>query len=307
MDYLGYIIAAASIVIFLWIWLREKAKFKNKWKGEAEEEFQKEFKSEVAKLGEIRHEIEEKQTFNESLHKIRKEELDRTLQLEEEKERARIQYEIEEWAKSAQEAASNKFRMDEEEYTDALEVYEGIISRYKESEAHWREISQAVNEQIRRLTMEEEERDFYRIQLDEDAKADIELINSIREKIKKPDLLNKLLYTNYVDKPVKEMIKRVLGSRNPSGIYKVTNIRTKQAYIGKSTTIATRWQNHVKSACGLEGVADSMFQRALKKEGVDAFSWEILEETAKENLTTREKYYINLFDTKSVGYNMREG
>lgn len=307
MEYLGYFIAAASIAVFLWIWLRERAKFKTKWRHEAEKEFQDEFKTEVAKLGNIRHEIQEKQNFNESLHKIRKEELERTLKLEEEKERARIQNDIEDWMKSAQEAAEAKFKMDESTYIDAIDAYEIIIDEYKANEARWREISQAVNEQIRKLTMEEEERDFYRIQLDEDAKADIALINSIREKIKKPDLLNKLLYTNYIDKPVKEMIKRVLSARNPSGIYKVTNTKTGQAYIGKSTNIATRWQNHVKSACGLDGVADSMFQRALKKEGVDAFSWEILEETTKENLTTREKYYINLFDTKSVGYNMREG
>ncbi len=39
----------------------------------------------------------------------------------------------------------------------------------------------------------------------------------------KTDLLNKLIYENYIARPSKEMIKRVLGGRNPSGIYKVTN------------------------------------------------------------------------------------
>jgi excinuclease UvrABC nuclease subunit len=55
------------------------------------------------------------------------------------------------------------------------------------------------------------------------------------------------------------MCKRVLEGGDPSGIYKVTNVKTNEIYIGKSTTVASRWTNHVKSAFGLEGVADSQF------------------------------------------------
>ena len=120
-------------------------------------------------------------------------------------------------------------------------------------------------------------------------------------------LLNKLIYEIYISRPTKEMIKRVLEGRNPSGIYKVTNIKTNEIYIGKSTKIADRLQNHVKSACGLEGVAESQFQRALKKYGIDMFTWELLEEVTKEKLTEREKYYINFYQTTKYGYNMREG
>ena len=119
--------------------------------------------------------------------------------------------------------------------------------------------------------------------------------------------LDKMLYDNYVSKPTKEMIKRVLNGKDPSGIYKVTNIQTKECYIGKSVNVGTRWQNHIKSACGLEGVADSMFQRALKKYGIDQFTFELLEEVPKANLTEREKYYITLFDTTKFGYNMKIG
>ena len=103
------------------------------------------------------------------------------------------------------------------------------------------------------------------------------------------------------------MVKRVLEGRNPCGIYKITNIDTKEIYIGKSVKIADRWIKHIKSACGLEGVADSQFQRALKKYGVDNFTWEILEEVEKDKLTEREKYYISFYGTKEYGYNLREG
>ena len=50
-----------------------------------------------------------------------------------------------------------------------------------------------------------------------------------------------------------------------------------------------------------------MFQRALKKYGIDQFTFELLEEVPKANLTEREKYYITLFDTTKFGYNMKIG
>lgn len=50
-----------------------------------------------------------------------------------------------------------------------------------------------------------------------------------------------MLYDNYVSKPTKEMIKRVLNGKDPSGIYKITNIQTKECYIGKSVNVGTRW------------------------------------------------------------------
>ena len=54
-------------------------------------------------------------------------------------------------------------------------------------------------------------------------------------------------------------------------------------------------------------MAESQFQRALKKYGIDMFTWELLEECPKENLSEREKYYIVFYGTKEYGYNQREG
>ena len=127
-------------------------------------------------------------------------------------------------------------------------------------------------------------------------------MNDIRQKLNKTDLLNKLIYENYIARPTKEMVKRVLEGKNPSG-----NIKTNEIYIGKSTKISDRFQNHVKSACGLEGVAESQFQRALKKYGIDNFTWELLEEVPKENLNEAEKRWIEFYGTKDYGYNQRLG
>ena len=112
----------------------------------------------------------------------------------------------------------------------------------------------------------------------------------------KQEFLDKMLYDNYISKSVKEMCKRVLEGEDPSGIYKITNISTQEIYIGKSTSVATRWTNHIKSACGLAGVADSQFQRALKQYGIENWTFELLEKCPKDKLTEREKYYKDSAD-----------
>ena len=165
----------------------------------------------------------------------------------------------------------------------------------------------AINVEILRQRALDEHQDFYRICITDADLEDIEVLLSLRQRLHKSSFLDKITYDTFVSKYVKEMAKRVLEGKDPSGIYKVTNIKTNEVYVGKSTTVATRWQNHTKSAFGLEGVADSQFQRALKKYGIQNFTWELLEEVPKDKLSERERYYIDLYDTTKYGYNMRNG
>lgn len=165
----------------------------------------------------------------------------------------------------------------------------------------------AINQEILRNRALREKTDFYRIILTPESLEDIKIIKGIREKLHKQEFLDKMLYDNYISKSVKEMCKRVLEGEDPSGIYKITNISTQEIYIGKSTSVATRWTNHIKAACGLGGVADSQFQRALKQYGIENWTFELLEKCPKEKLTEREKYYIVFYDTINYGYNQRIG
>lgn len=258
-------------------------------------------------LQEVTKEIDEKEHFNQTLYKIREEELNNLIENKKKVELEKVGNEIKEWASSAQDAArlnstqyQNHLRDQEVEKEKELNDLCIMIEDYKARR-------DVINQEILRARAMEEQQDFYRVQLDDSSKQDIEVLNDIRQKINKTDLLNKLIYENYIARPVKEMIKRVLKGKNPCGIYKVTNIKTNEIYIGKSVKIADRFTNHIKSAYGLEGVAESQFQRALKKYGVDNFTWELLEEVPKENLSEREKYFIIFYGTKEYGYNQREG
>lgn len=251
--------------------------------------------------------IKEKENFNSSLQKIHEEELNKLIEKEKEKRLLQLDKEIEEWSESAQEAAKYEYDNIINSYNENIDkTYEELRNLYMEIN-EYKEKRDVINQEILRSRAINEQQEFYRIQLTPDAKHDIDIINSIRPQIYKFETLNKLLYDNYISKPAKEMTKRVLQGKDPSGIYKVTNIETKEIYIGKSVTIASRWINHIKAAEGLDGVADSQFQRALRQYGVENFTWELLEEVSKEKLSEREKYWITFYDTTHYGYNMKVG
>ena len=331
----GILLANIVLIIIIYKWLSGRAS--DKIERYRVEEFQKEREKYLKKLNndfnelkenqynellKVKKEIEEKKEFNLSIQKIREDELNRLIdsqkrikeeelnKLMNEKEKAAkalLDLDIEEWAQSAQEAANfeQAERMEAlgKLYNDAKEELDKTVSLLNE----FKEKRDAVNQDILRARALEEKQDFYRIQLDENAKHDVGLLVNIKSELSRTDLLDKLIYDIYISRPTKEMVKRVLEGKNPSGIYKVTNIKTNEIYIGRSVKIADRFQNHVKSAFGLEGVAESQFQRALRKYGVDNFIWELLEECSKENLNEREKYYIIFYGTKEYGYNQREG
>ena len=258
-------------------------------------------------LASITNEIELKRSFNSNLERLHKEDLEKIMQATKEKLMAQTAQEVDEWSKSAQEAATYEFNTIMTNYQNELdEKAEELRDLYAEVN-EYKAKRRAINEEILRSRALNEKQDFYRIQIDEKAKHDIALIDSIRPQIYKFETLNKLLYDNYISKPTKDMVKRVLEGKDPTGVYKVTNIETNEVYIGKSTSVGSRWINHVKSAEGLEGVADSQFQRALRDYGVENFTWELLEEIPKDKLTEREKYWIQFFDTTHYGYNQRIG
>lgn len=45
----------------------------------------------------------------------------------------------------------------------------------------------------------------------------------------------------------------------------------------------------------------------MEKDGLDTFTFQLLEEVDKDKLTEREKYWIQFYNSKELGLNMREG
>lgn len=165
----------------------------------------------------------------------------------------------------------------------------------------------AINQEILRRRELEEKTDFYRVCLSDEAIADITELQIVRQKLKKPEILDKIIYDTYIAKPVLEMIKRVLQNSTCSGIYKITCQETKEIYIGKSTDIKNRWQQHCKTAFNCGTIASSLLHRKMQQYGIENFTFELLEVVPKDKLSEREKFYIDFYKTKETGLNERNG
>lgn len=165
----------------------------------------------------------------------------------------------------------------------------------------------AINEAILRQRALEEQQDFYRVCLDPEAASDVEILKAARRNLKKPEIIDKIIYDNYIAKPVLEMIKRVLQNTTCSGIYKITCQETKEIYIGKSTDIKNRWQQHCKTAFNCGTIASSLLHKKMQQYGIENFTFELLEVVPKDKLGEREKFYIDFYKTKETGLNERNG
>lgn len=165
---------------------------------------------------------------------------------------------------------------------------------------------QALLFQTKQLNEESNSREKATIQLTQEAKDDIEYIYSISSRFHHPDILYKLIWSEYVQKPLNGMLKdNSIGE--VSGIYKITNIRTNKAYIGRSVNVKKRLQDHVKSAIGISTIADQAIHHAMRDEGIWNWSFELLEQVPKELLPEKEKQYIESLATQEYGYNQNGG
>ena len=165
----------------------------------------------------------------------------------------------------------------------------------------------AINEEILRQKQLEEQQDFYRIQLDPNETNDIEILRTTATRLQRPEIINKIIWSGYYQKPLAELRKRLLPNGDISGVYKITRLKTKEIYIGQSTSLDKRWQEHVKSALGVGTLASSQLHRAMALDGPEQFTFEVLEETPKEKLRERESYYIDFYDSKNYGLNSVTG
>lgn len=222
---------------------------------------------------------------------LRLTQINHSLELEEQRKREFLQRQLDDFITSA--AETKKSVNDEiEELKLLLEDYKSKRDLINQAIVHEKEIH--------------EQQDFYRIVLNESDKEDIQLLNTIEMRLHSREALYKLIYDVFYKKPLNDMINRVLQGKEFCGIYRITNLKTNEAYIGKSTNIKTRWQNHCKTAIGLDGMARTRIHSAMKEYGIDNFSFEVLEKCTKENYSEREKYWINFYETNVYGYNIQK-
>lgn len=250
---------------------------------------------------------QQKQQMEES---IRKEIIDKRLEVVsnvkeyENNERRKIDYILEKLA-AASESQAVALLENYEGYQEYIRNKEkDIVEGLEDAAAKYA----ATISVFRQLDLEAQQLTAYMIQLSENDREDIAfLINDVVPKLHSPQLLNKLIWTEYVMKPTGELLKRILPDKECSGIYKITHVPDKKAYIGRSTSVYKRLQEHIKSSLGVGTIADQWVHHQMREKGIENFTFELVEECDKDKLSEREKYYIGFFQTENYGYNRSIG
>ena len=97
------------------------------------------------------------------------------------------------------------------------------------------------------------------------------------------------------------------------GIYKYQNKINGRCYIGQSVNIERRQYGHKSSAYNKSANDyNSQFHQAIRKYGLENFSYEIIaelspDEYTKETLNNLEKFFIKYYDSYHNGYNASLG
>ena len=160
---------------------------------------------------------------------------------------------------------------------------------------------------LRQLEQEEQQRRFYTIQVPDEYKSDIEfLLTNVAPKIQHPDIINKLIWNEYVKPYIEDTFKRVEITDKP-GIYKITYLENDKCYIGKSTNVKKRIADHFKSTIGIASIADQAVHHEILRTGFWNWTIEVLTYCEKDQLNELEKYYIDFFDSINNGFNKNKG
>ena len=206
-----------------------------------------------------------------------------------------------------QEAINKEVAQLENNYNAHKENLDRDIQALREELSDLKARREAYIEALKAEEKRQQDRAFYTINLTEENKEDIKILRSIEDKLHNSEALNRLIYDVFIKKPLGDLLLRIIGENTYGGIYKITNLDTQRAYIGRSTDIKKRLTEHVKGAFDISTIADQEIHRVMGREGVDKFSFEVLEKVEKEKLNEREKYWIDFYQTQSYGYNQNKG
>ena len=192
-----------------------------------------------------------------------------------------------------------------EEKDEEIKDYEVEIQNYQNELQKLVQVRAAAIDSFKKEAELKNQKAFYSIEFSENDIEDIHELSKI--KLNNREAINKLIFEVYYRAPLNTMLNRVVGKEKVCGIYKITNTENNKAYIGKSTDIKKRWTEHVKSSLDIGTIAKQNIHTAIKKEGIEKFTFQIIDTCSKEEYSEREKYWVNFHKTQEYGYNMRDG
>ena len=206
----------------------------------------------------------------------------------------------------------------QQEYVDAVEllnksyseIQDNILLNLDEENTKLdriKELRIAAQEAITREKEIKENQDFYCLKISLAEKSDIKILDKVKEELNHPRLLCMLIWQSFFKQSMNTLCNNILGLNTVTGIYKITNIKTDECYIGQAVDVAKRWKDHAKHGLGIDTPKGNKLYAAMAAYGLWNFSWELIEKCSRDLLNEKEKYYIDLYMSNEYGYNSQKG
>ncbi len=201
-------------------------------------------------------------------------------------------------------------RMQEDFVEQFREENSKKIAAAKELTAKLAELRSAADAAIEVAKRHAEEENFiayHSLQLEEKALADIKKLEDIVPSVSAEagEAIAKVIWKVYYEKPFGDLVGRILGNSHPTGIYRITNTRNSKCYVGQAVDIGDRWRQHIRRALNAEPRTQNKLYPAMYKEGLENFTFEIIEECSREKLNEREDYWQEFYHAKEYGYSIK--
>ena len=262
----------------------------------------------------VKQEISSLKSQYECTAKLAEETAEAMAQASLEKAMAGIESSLEELGKQYREAEQNYddeyVKMMEDLTRDmnkTMEIKRKQISELEEKRAKLAaSIEATIKARVREKEIKEQ-LDFYCLQIDPIDLSDIETLEKVKSRLNKPRILSMLIWQTYYQKPMTQLCNDILGTSVVTGIYKITNQTTDQVYIGQARDVAARWKEHAKCGLDIDRPAGNKLYQAMMEDGIQNFSWELLEECSANELNEKERKYIELYQSAKFGYNSNKG
>ena len=235
------------------------------------------------------------------------EQLKASYETTEEQFRRNYMNERKDWVEARQD---EYLRMQEDFIEQFKEENHRRLDAAKELEATLAELSakvSAATEVAKEHAKEEDFVAYHSLQLEEKALTDIKRLEDIVPSVSTEagEAIAKVIWKVYFEKPTGDLVGRVVGQNRLTGIYRITNTRNSRCYIGQAVDIGDRWRQHIKRALNAEPRTQNKLYPAMYKEGLENFTFEIVEECSRDKLNEREDYWQDFYHAKDYGYSIK--
>ena len=193
-------------------------------------------------------------------------------------------------------------------FTESIAAKQAELNTVNEELKTLKEKVRAAIDLDKRNMLKESEKDYYKLKISDQDIEDIQLLKEVATKLNKdPEPINKIIWELYYKKPTMDLLGRLTPTgQNHCGIYKITNLKTNQCYIGQSVDLRNRLRDHIKAGLGISS-SNNRFYTEMKSIGPESFMYEIIEKCERSQLNEREKYWIDFYQSTDWGYNSTQG